>query len=257
MSQHFTEKRYPRRGLLASLAAFGIGSGLSVAAGGAERWIPRFGITFHGSLPCLPRHDYQHKPRSPSLIAASLPAQAIESAANEVKLRTVASERELTLFPRRKRFRPNRVSLRIDHCEVDSIVLDIGSDGQWVMSLVGLQNPPLRPDQTQRFQENIHLKRNEFHFEARLLGSTGTPLADIDASDVFERQTGAGRLIAARICPPNFWVQREQPRTMRWRGVCHDVMNAFNDADSCEFEFYYHLDPMSAAGENVRRLEER
>ncbi|MEZ6088459.1 MAG: hypothetical protein R3C05_10620 [Pirellulaceae bacterium] len=255
MSKPQSEPILHRRCLLARLAAISLIGGAVNSACGQWPSVPRLSFTFNGSMRRLPRHDYQHKGRSPSIIAGGLPVQRIDSAANTLLLQYAQSPINPVHLPYRKRFRPNRAQLRIDHCRVSDIVLDIESTGAWVMSLVAEQNPPLEPEETQRFREHLYLRRNEFHIEARLLASTTSGLADIVETDILDREPDPGRIVAVRIRPRDFWVQREQPRTMQWHGHCRDVMNAFDDVTSVEFEFYYFLDPVSAAGENVRRLD--
>ncbi|QEG41987.1 hypothetical protein [Roseimaritima ulvae] len=252
--QQLATRRQWLSGLLAMLST----AGVFKAAAAIDPLLPRFRHTFGGTLPCLPRHDYQHHAHSPTILSPSYPAQLITVDRSTERIETAApldALRDVELNLQRKRFRPIRTQLRIDHCRVSDVVVDIENSGMWVMSLLAEQNPPLEPEQDRRFQQRLHIKRNAFDFQVRFHAAQYTQTLTVRESDEMAAEPQAGRLVAARVHPDTFWVQRQRPRNMRWSGYSREIARFFADIQSAEFEFSYRLDPLSAAGENVRRLD--
>ncbi len=256
------ERLIARRQWLRNLAAMAMAGGAVGIAEAVGPLVPKFRRTRAGTLPCIPkRYNYATQKRSPSIIAQSQSALLLTSSANDLRIAgavagDISAATAQTDSRRRKRLRPNRAQLRIDHCRVSDIVLDVEKTGIWAMSLLAEQNPPLEPEQDLRFRQRLHLRRNQFVIEVRLLAATTSSFADVVESDVKSREPDPGRLIVAIIQPAPFWVQREEPRNMRWTGYNGEIKNSFEEVAAAEFEYYYRLDPLSAAGENVRRLDD-
>lgn len=251
-------KTVARRRWLMGVAALFSTAGAAKWAAAIDPLLPHFRLSFSGTVPCLPRHDYQHHAHSPTLLSPSYPAQLILADGVEARIRAAKSADGVIAaeaYHQSKRFRPIRTQLRIDHCRVSDIVVDVESNGVWVMSLLAEQNPPLEPEEDRRFQQRLHIKRNAFDFEVRFHAAQHQQTQSIVETDAMVAEPNAGRLIAARIHPDPFWVQRQRPRHMRWSGYSRDIELRFRELQTAEFEFSYRLDPLSAAGENVRRLE--
>ncbi|OYP28397.1 hypothetical protein [Rhodopirellula sp. MGV] len=257
MSHNELERLANRRQWLRQLSIAALGYG-SVSLTGADwpRLIPRRHVTSPTPIGCLPKNDYQHQGRSPSLVINSLTFQAIESDAYEAMIRDAANGDAVEpAETTRKRFRPNRSELTIDHCRISDVVLEITSGGDWSMSLLAEQNFA-ELDVGDELNPFAHLRRNRFHFEARLLASETAAQADAIESDQVDRAANPGRLFAARLAPKPFWVQRNEPRRLRWHDNDFQVLKAFPFTEAVEFEFFYQLDPLTSASQNVRRLED-
>ena len=256
MQPHDLEKLAARRRWLRQVVAAVVTGGLAGSVGADGPLIPRFRFTHTGQMCCIPRSDYQYQARSPSVIAGSQTVQVITSVGNDQLIAAARNNVDIQVN-QRKRFRPSRDQLRIDHCRISDIAIDFDRGGNWVMSLFAEQNPPLEPEQDLRFRQRLHLRRNAFVVEVRLFSSPTTSVAAVVESDQQSREPNPGRLIAAKIEPKPFWVQREEPRSLVLRGQSDEIARWFDELSAAEFEFFYQLDPQSAAGENVRRLNER
>lgn len=254
-----TPSTLARRQWLAQLAVAMVATSAAnqnSTAGGP--WIPRWNWTRGNAANCIPKHDYQHQAISPSIIVGSLPIQLVQRMSAEDRIR-VAREGEAGFQAKdhlqRKRVRPARTQLRIDHCRVSDIVIDFDSRGFWYASMVAEQNFPLEPEDEVRFQQRVMLKRNQFDLKIRLLSSGVVGSSEISATDVLDREPDPGRLIIARIEPPPIWVQSERPRHLQYSGYCDQLKQDFDLIQSAEFQFSYRLDPLSDTGQTVRRLE--
>lgn len=242
--------------IMLSTAAKSLLAAKSILAAGPI--IPRVGWTSGKACQCLPYAHYQHQARSPSTIVGSLPIQIINATSTEQRIREALSGGQMieaAQHYQRKRLRPSRSQLRVDHCRVSDIVVDIDNRGYWWATFLAEQNFPLEPEQGRRFRQRIHLKRNEFEVKIRLLSSGKASSREISNSDILSREPDAGRLIVAKIEPSKFWVQRERPRHMQYSGHCSQIFYDFDLITAAEFEFSYRLDPLSDAGETVRRLD--
>ncbi|MFU7558168.1 hypothetical protein ACMFWY_05780 [Roseiconus sp. JC912] len=233
-------------------------SGASLSTMGAD-WpnlVPRVRVTKPPSYNCIPKHDYQHKSRSPSMFVPSQTAQIIGAQGNDDLIaNALTGGRNQNTTASRKRFRPNRSLLTIDHCRVSSVVLDIERNGIWTLSLLAEQNFA-ELEANGELNPFSHLLRNQFHFHARLIASESSVGADARESDQITSQPASGSQVTAVISPKPFWVQRQQPRQMRWQTYDKQIALAFEQSAAVQFEFFYQLDPLSAAGKTVRRLED-
>ncbi|MEM9367999.1 MAG: hypothetical protein AAGD07_18555 [Planctomycetota bacterium] len=240
-----------------------VGGTLAKIAHAIDPLIPHFSYTFGGLRRCLPRHDYQHKATSPSVIVSSLPVVEFTSPMDDVRatlsqtLEEPAPSMTLArhLSHRRKRFRPNRASMMVDHCRISDIVIDFTPHGYWWLSVKAEQNPPVEADEDRNPISTIHLKRNAFQFAVRLYASGNRPITEMEETDNAFLEPNPGRLLVCEIRPTPFVVHRATPRHLNFRGVSTEIEAYYPSIASAEFEFRYEHDPLSAAGESVRRLQ--
>ncbi|MDP7019604.1 MAG: hypothetical protein QGG36_27655 [Pirellulaceae bacterium] len=127
-------------------------------------------------------------------------------------------------------FQLDQARIQIDHCRISSVALQLLDDGQWVLNLRAEQNPPVE-DETSTYRPRLHLKRNQFVIRLRAL-----PVGERSGEAAVR---GVGRPVLAAIEPPPFWVEREQPKSVRLTGRDNDVWRVFDMIDRVEFEFYY------------------
>jgi hypothetical protein len=121
--------------------------------------------------------------------------------------------------------------LRIDHCEISQVALQIHDDGTWVISLRADQNRGPEEGEPAEWNPRLHIKRNEFTVRLRCLGAFQN--APAEAAPI------AGRPLLADLNPPPFWVENGEPRHVRWEGRNVLVEKHFADIDRVEIELYY------------------
>lgn len=260
---------FPRRRLLARALWMLVGCGTAKVANAMDPLIPCFSFTFGGTRNCLPKHHYQHVASSPAIIVSSLPAVEMTAAVDRVQAVTAAALGDVPVLPtsptnmtggpvlgQRKRIRPNRASLVMDHCRVSDVVIDFLPEGYWWLSLMAEQNPPPEPEDDQGFQSTIHLRRNAFSLMVRLYSSGRRPVTESVETDLLPVEPNPGRLMVCQLEPRDFFVQRGIPRHLSFHGHSPEITVHYPSIESAEFEFRYRHDPLSAAGQTVRRLED-
>ena len=125
----------------------------------------------------------------------------------------------------------DRPKLEIDHCSISGVVLQVRSDGRWVLNLRADQNPLPAEGREAEYNPKLHIKRNQFVLRLRCLGNARhavTPQAAV-----------SGRPVLAVIDVPEFWVERREPRFVRFKGEQVEIKEFFDRIDRVEVEFYY------------------
>lgn len=125
----------------------------------------------------------------------------------------------------------DRSTLKVDHCEVSQVALQVRSDGSWVLSMRADQNRTPGELDVAQYNPKLHLKRNEFQVRLRCLGGFAIP--------PMLGSPNAGQPVLAAIEPKAFWVENGQPRYIRLVGCNPDLKRDFELVDRIEFEFFY------------------
>ncbi len=273
-----------RREALTAIA--GIAASVVVADTGnaTESLVPRSRRVRSPQRCRLPIHPYQHESFSPPLYAISLPSQSVTPTDSlQRQIDRAADGNADQVNTAGKRFRPSRARLEIDHCSVTDLVLDLYPDGAWMMSLKASQNRMSDSLPQSTYPEHIALLRNEFTVGAYLLASAILPRTEtqgttLNATSAYDRLDEGlvtvpppelGNLVVDHVRPASFWVQRHRPRVKFWRDRLPSAMMSqdamplygklpqYTQVQSVLFEFYYKLDPVSSAGQSIRRLDGR
>ena len=120
--------------------------------------------------------------------------------------------------------------MKIDHCEISQIVLQLCKTGDWALNLRADQNRRPPAGEPAEYNPRLHIKRNQFVIALRCLGNSLTRPSE----------PGAGRPVLAVLKPRPFWVQNGQPRHLRVSGHDDLIGKHFGDIDRVQIEFYYH-----------------
>lgn len=242
-----------------------------------ERTLVRKGMRRVQPLCSVPPANYQHGARSISetvLSQAALPIirldnleglfASIRSQADGQALprepvvglgldqrQQLSSAISQEISPKAKVMQLAQRAIVIHHCEISDLALMIEPDGTWQFSLRGVQNPVPREGERTRNRE-LHLKRNAFHVQIRLLrttqGNTESLVPRALADQVIDR---SGKLALAHLEIDEFWVQREAPEYVVRRGNCRMIEYYFDVIDQAEFEFFVRYDALTGSGEGV------
>jgi hypothetical protein len=129
-------------------------------------------------------------------------------------------------------YRLSQAGLKIDHCEISQVVLQLHDDGDWILSLRADQNRRPRGDEPVVYNPRLHIKRNQFIVRLRCLGSF--------ADSPTEAAVAAGKPVLAELHPSPFWVENGQPRYLRLEGWDPWVEEHFAEIDRVEIEFFYY-----------------
>ncbi len=242
-------------------------------------------------LCALPMQDYQHHARTPSVIVRShftlrryseadveqtitairkngeniaklqhrldqnaeiTPEQYLRFS-DELLMRELEGRRliEESTVPRSKLIQIASEDITIAHCRVRDIAMRIEPNGNWRVSLKADQNY-LRDDASRERNLDLQLKRNAFNVTIRLLSSSRASGENLSPSVGSEDRTyQAGKLVLAVIEIPEFWVQREAPRSIVETGNNQDIAQGFLDIEQAEFEIFIRLDPLTGNGKGV------
>jgi len=184
----------------------------------------------------IPARDYQLATFSPHLVAMSTPALNVTPPADSAT--GVHTAFRLYQF--------NVAKLRLDHCSISEMALQIHPDGHWRLNLRADQNPrqlqPLDvvPNVTTAQPATNYtadLNRNLFYVRVQCYaaegGGPGSPL---------------GKPVIAMLAPEPFWVQRGEPRLWIAKGWDGDVQQFLSLIDRVGIEFYYREAPGRQAG---------
>ena len=131
----------------------------------------------------------------------------------------------------KKLFQWRQNSMKIDHCEVSNMALQLNRNGDWILSLRGDQNR-VSADDPNRFNPTLHIKRNQFTVKLRCFGNASMATTDPDFA-------AAGKPIMAEIDPKPFWVENREPRYVVASGNNGWVKTHFDFIDRVELEFFY------------------
>lgn len=221
----------------------------------------------------VPAADYQYRPRTPSVIVRTLPAISIaggrdvEATLELIRLNAVglaegraqADSLQVPLRrglaggplgsevkqavdalrePQGKQLQLATRSLDIGHCRVYDFSLDVRPSGDWATSFkceyVSASDGAVRqtPDRV--------VQRNAFHVSVRLLRSR-----DVTRSAEFLQQPRENIVnstqVLAELKLPEFWVQRDVPRSVLQQGWRAEVQRHYDEINQAEIEFYYSL----------------
>ncbi len=217
----------------------------------------------------VPHEDYQYGARTPSLVVRSLvavPHYSFETTVQKITaLKQLATEVDAgasplavmppndngSVRPESKLLQLANRTLEIAHCEISDIALKVEPNGSWYLSLRADQNRISKLDEQTRSDE-IHIKRNAFRLNIRLLDSSHRH-QEIVGPEINQQWIGAqsGKIAVAHLVIPEFWVQREAPNMVSLRGFDPMVAQHFNEIDEAEFEFFVLLDPLTGSGKGV------
>jgi hypothetical protein len=175
----------------------------------------------------IPARDYQYRPRSEADTALS--GTAIPP--------TRPADDSLNLIARHVKVYKLDRPLKVGHCGVSAVAIELRDDGQWTLSLRADQNPPVQPPATlgglPTQLQTSHLLRSEFQVGVRCYGA-----AEVVAGP--QADQGPGKPVLCELRPEGFWVQRGQPRHLRFEGGSECVRQFFALIDRVEVEFYYY-----------------
>lgn len=220
------------------LLPFGLLLALATTTLGFELLGVRRTTTRPNCLPGIPDREYQHQLRSRSEIALSMTGVLLEARRDrELNLTAIdlAPARTTQLDPRPeddraiKLFQLDRSRMRVNHCSISDVALQLDDRGHWVLSLRADQNPRPSTREEARYNSRLHLKRNEFVVRLRCLGFVQEPRAEVHA----------GRPVLAEINPEPFWVENGQPKYLRVTDCNDDVRQNVHLIDRVEIEFFY------------------
>ncbi len=195
---------------------------LVVVAAGPD--FPRSAKTKPRCLEGIPARAYHFGRRSPSELAVS--RRAVLLFRNDSDL---PSERGKDVTTRL--YDLDRPKLTIDHCSIAGVVLQLRSDGTWTLNLRADQNRRPESEKIGTYNPKLHIKRNKFVLRLRCLGNANRAPSAQEAS--------TGRPVLALIEVPEFWVERGEPRFVRFQGRQQEIQEFFDHIDRVEIEFFY------------------
>ena len=141
--------------------------------------------------------------------------------------------------------------LAVLHCEISDVALLVEANGAWHMSFRADQNPRSRRNDQVRNLE-LHIKRNAFHVNVRLLHSSRPGGEAISATQLTGNPIDqAGKLAVAQLKLDDFWVEREAPEFILREGFEPGIARHFEYIDQAEVEFFVRLDPLTGNGRGV------
>jgi hypothetical protein len=218
----------------------------------------------------IPNYGYQYRTRSPSAFTLSLPAVPVplravvtEAKATEATKTTASAAAQTAadtatnaaaapattqvvtrgsmanslLF----QFKPDQ--LKIEHCEIHSLAVQIYNDGEKscaVLSLKATQNAAMDPDKvavegakvsadSKKF--TLPIKRNQFVVTVRAYAAV--PIGAKSADEP------PGKPELLEFGPTEFWVQRGEPMDLRKKIQDSRIPQYFEAIDRLELEFFY------------------
>jgi len=125
----------------------------------------------------------------------------------------------------------DRAGVRINHCEISEVAIQLYDDGQWVLSLRADQNRRSEDGGPDGYNPNLHIKRNEFFIRMRCFGAFDHP--------AMREVATTGKPVLVNLEPYSFWVENGEPRYIRQHNWDPLVREHFQDIDRVEIEFYY------------------
>jgi hypothetical protein len=175
-------------------------------------------------LSSIPARHYEYRQRSAPIMALSLDPIPLlgQGSANRV------AREEIRLF------QWNEAELTNDHCSISRVALQFFRDGRWMISLRADQNPQnLESIELADGQERFigHIKRNKFAIRLRCYTNYQVGEAAADQT--------TGKPVLFTLLPPEFWVQKAEPRDYIYMGQHYPVQEFFDRVDRVELEFYY------------------
>jgi hypothetical protein len=174
---------------------------------------------------CLPERDYQFGRFSPPLFAMSQSA---------VNLPLPAPGEGVQLPARLYQF--DVAQLKIDHCSISQMAVEIQQNGHWILNLQADQNPlaprssevvPNVTTEGDASKYTAQQRRNAFHVALRCYRAGGDSAVPL------------GKPLAIELKPDPFWVQRGQPYRLMASGTDKSLGDFFGAIDRVEIEFYY------------------
>ena len=126
----------------------------------------------------------------------------------------------------------DRPRLKIDHCEISQVALQLRDDGIWVLSLRADQNRRPAEGEPAVYNPRLHIKRNQCVVRLRCLGAF--------QNEPTEAAVAAGKPVLADLHTTQFWVQNGQPRYIRTGYRNAWVKEHFEEIDRVEVEFFYY-----------------
>lgn len=219
----------------------------------------------------VPREDYQYGSRTQSLVVRSLaaaPHYSFETTEHKITiLKQLASAvgsntdaasvmppinlNDVTVRPDSKLLQLANRTLEIAHCEISDLALKVEPSGFWYLSLRADQNRVSKKDEQTRSDE-IHIKRNAFRLNVRLLSSEHRHQENV-APEINQQVIAAqsGKIAVAHLVVSEFWVQREAPNMVSRKGFDPMIAQHLDEIDEAEFEFFVLLDPLTGSGKGV------
>jgi len=172
-------------------------------------------------LPALPQNSVLVDPRPGVTRRVFSDTFTARVPATEPRRRTVVELYQL-----------DRPRLKIDHCEISEVALQLRDDGIWVLSLRADQNRRPADGQPAQYNPRLYIKRNQFVVRLRCLGAF--------QSEPTETAVAAGKPVLADLRTIQFWVQNGQPRYVRTGYRDPWVKEHFEEIDRVEVEFFYY-----------------
>ena len=227
-------------------------TGLAVSAAGVTKQHRRA-----RTLGGIPDRDYQHRPVHPTAAAISLTKVLVEARTETGTITTppwVVVPQDgppLIVEPKqvveqtviqRHAFRYFQLAapvIRIDHCEISQVVLAVGADGRWTLSLRADQNRQFNGGfgdsmvidaRTGRPKQTSHIKRNRFHVHLRCFANYSEPTLV---------PPPLGKPVVAQLRPEPFWVQRDKPYDLKVSDFNPTLAEYFDQLDRVEVVFTY------------------
>lgn len=190
---------------------------------------PRPGARFHRAdqslerLPPLPEHKH-------SILVDPKPSVTHRVLTDNFTARLPATELKRRVMV--DLYQLDRPRLKIDHCEISEVALQLRDDGIWILSLRADQNRRPAEGEPVEYNPRLHIKRNQFVIRLRCLGAFQNEPA--------ETTMAVGKPVLADLHTTQFWVQNGQPRYIRtgYRNLW--VKEHFEEIDRVEVEFFYY-----------------
>ncbi len=204
----------------------------------------RRAVTRPAPLFGIPTRDYQFGERSALASMLSMPVVEV------LRVNTPRGAKRV------KTFQFKDPQLRVDHCEISGVALQLFDDGTYVLSLRAAQNEgfvaagqsaggpevELAAEQTQ-VEEGVdrqltrteapsgrHLLRNEFHLQLLLFGAY---------SQDEPPTVGVGKPVIVQLAPKPFFVERGRIENYYSTGCIHGVRRFFEMFERAELQFSY------------------
>ncbi|MBC8873377.1 MAG: hypothetical protein H8E44_28400 [Planctomycetes bacterium] len=172
-------------------------------------------------LPPLPEHNVLVEPKPGVTRRVFSDTFTARLPATEPKERTVVELYQL-----------DRPRLKIDHCEISEVALQLRDDGIWVLSLKADQNRRPAEGEPAEYNPRLHIKRNQFVVRLRCMGAF--------QNESTETAVAAGKPVLADLHTTQFWVQNGQPRYIRTGYRNAWLKEHFEEIDRVEVEFFYY-----------------
>lgn len=151
-----------------------------------------------------------------------------EKIAKTPRADSVALERKVKLF------QWSEDQLKIDHCSISRMAVQVHRDGSWNLNLRADQNPrSTTTGNARRFNPTLHIKRNRFSIRLRCYANTGANKSGFDG-------ISTGKPLVTELTVKDFWVENGQPKYVLERGFDPLISKQFDSIERVQIEFVYH-----------------